>query len=73
MTYKAEVLVQGEWSRNGEVWPDEASAFAAGQDLMGRWTLVRDHRVVAVDEPANRPTWEERVAAHGLPPRRVQL
>jgi hypothetical protein len=72
--FKAEVLVQGEWSRNGQVWPDAESARKAGSDLMGRWMLVEDFRVVEVaDTPTEKVTWDEKVAEHGLPPRRVQL
>jgi hypothetical protein len=71
--YKAEVLVSGEWGQNGVVWPDEASAAAAAQDLWSRWTATVDHRAVEVDEPPNRPTWAEHIAAHGPPPRSVRL
>tara|TARA_R100001086_G_scaffold191642_1_gene109010 strand:- start:472 stop:702 length:231 start_codon:yes stop_codon:yes gene_type:complete len=72
--YKAEVLLAGgEWGQNGIVWPDRASAEEAARDLWSRWTLTTDHRAVEVDEPPNRPTWDEHVAAHGLPPRSVRL
>ena len=71
--YKAEVLVDGEWGQNGVVWPDLESAEEAARDLWARWTLTVDHRAVEVDEPPNRPTWEEHVAAHGPPPRSVRL
>jgi len=73
--FKAEVLlVGGEWGSNSIRWPDEASAAAAAQDLWSRWTATIDHRAVEVeDEEPNRPTWDEWVAEHGLPPRRVSL
>ena len=72
--FKAEVLLAGgEWGQNGVVWPDEASAAAAAQDLWSRWTATVDHRAVEVDEEPNRPTWAEHIAAHGPPPRSVRL
>ena len=72
--YKSEVLVSGEWEgNNGIVWPDMASAEAAGADLYRRWTMTADYRGVAVDEAANRPTWSEWVAQRGLPPHSVSL
>ena len=72
--YKAEVLVPGDgWGQNGVVWPDEASAAAAAQDLWSRWTATVDHRAVEVDEEPNGPTWTEHIADHGLPPRSVRL
>ena len=58
MAFKAEVYVQGGWSQNGEVWPDEESALAAGRDLYSRWVLVEGVRAVRVDENPNRPTWK---------------
>ena len=57
MGYKAEVLVQGKWHQNGEVWPDAESAKKAGADLQRRWTLVRDWRCVEVVHEPNRPEW----------------
>lgn len=69
MGWKAEVLVQGSWSQNAEVWPDEQSALKAGHDLMGRWMLVQDHRAVEVDEEPNRPAWKDAPRM----PRRVTL
>ena len=73
MGYKSEVFVDGEWGRNGVVWPDMASAETAAADLYSRWTLTTDHRAVEVDEKPNRPTWDEWVAQRGLPPRSVTL
>lgn len=73
MGYKSEVLVQGSWSTNGVVWPDEASARDAGVDLSFRWMLVEDVRVKEVAEEPNRPTWDEYVAKNGYPRKSVQL
>jgi len=50
MGYKIEVLVNGEWGRNGIVWPDMASAEKAAADLYSRWTLTMGHRAVEVDD-----------------------
>ena len=69
----AEVLVQGKWSRNAQVWPDAVSAESAGFDLLGRWTMAENIRVVEVDEVPNYPTWTEYVDKNGLPPKRVTL
>ena len=68
-----EVCCQSTWSRNAIVWPDEHSAKQAGADLLSRWMVPTDYRAVEVDEEPNRPTWDEDVAARGLPPRSVQL
>lgn len=73
MGFKQEVLVSGTWSRDGIVWPDEASALSAGSNLLSRWFVPTDHRAVEVDEEPNRPTWDEWVAEQGLPPTSVQL
>ena len=58
MSFKAEVLVDGEWGQNGVVWPDRESAEKAAADLYGRWTLTTGHRAVESDEEPNRPTWD---------------
>jgi len=72
--YKAEVFVPGDgWGQNAIVWPDLESAEEAARDLWSRWTATVDHRAVEVDEPPNRPTWDEWVAERGLPPRSVRL
>ena len=73
MGWKSEVLVGNEWCPNAVVWPDEHSALCAGCDLLGRWFVPTDHRAVEVDEEPNRPTWDEHIAANGLPPKSVQL
>lgn len=73
MGWKTEVLVEGKWSSNAVVWPDEDSARTAGNDLLMRWFGPTDYRAVEVNEEPNRPTWDEHVAGHGLPPKSVQL
>ena len=69
MGFKAEVEVNGQWGQNAVIWPDRTSAEQASLDLYTRWTLTTAHRAVEVDEEPNRPTWDEWVAARGLPPR----
>jgi len=73
MSWKAEVLVQGTWSQNSEVWPDAHSAAQAGADLRGRWFLVEGVQVVEVDEEVNRPAWGVWCATGHKPPRSVRL
>ncbi len=69
----AEVQVDGTWSKNAQVWPDWDSADAAGRDLLSRWFVPTDHRVVEVEKLPNYPTWTEHVCRNGLPPRSVSL
>jgi len=73
MAWKAEVFVQGSWSQNSEVWPDEISALGAAADLFGRWFLVEDYRAVEVDAEINRPSWLEWVDTGHKPPKSVTL
>ena len=70
--YISEVLIEGSWSRNAVVWPDAASADAAGRDLLSRWFVPSDCRVSEVSEEPNRPDWET-FTRDGLPPRSVTL
>jgi len=55
MPFKAEVIADssGKWVGNQLVFPTEEEAAEYVADLAGRWTLVRDTRVVETDEPAN--------------------
>jgi hypothetical protein len=55
MSYKAEVIADssGKWVSNSLVWATEAEAYQYVADLAGRWTLVRDTRVVEVTEEPN--------------------
>jgi hypothetical protein len=73
MGFKAEVYVDRTWSQNGEVWPDAESADKAGLNLLSRWFVPTDYRVVEVTDEPNRPTWDEWVAQNGLPKRSVSL
>lgn len=73
MGWRQEVLVEGKWSRDGVVWPDEDSAMKAGSNLLMRWFVPTDHRAVETDEEPNRPTWDEHVSDRGLPPTSVRL
>jgi hypothetical protein len=72
--YRAEVFVPGDgWGGGSALWPDRESAERAARNLWSRWSLTTDHRAVEVAGEANRPTWGEHIAAHGLPPRSVRL
>ena len=72
--FKGEVFVDGEWASNSVRWPTLESAEKAAADLYSRWTLTTDYRAVEVPgEEPNRPSWEEWIDEHGLPPRRVSL
>jgi hypothetical protein len=55
MSYKAEVIADnsGKWVGNALVWTTEAEAYQYVADLASRWMLVRDTRVVEVDEEPN--------------------
>ena len=53
MNFKAEVIADssGKWSSNPLRFATEAEARIYVDDLMMRWTAVRDTRVVEVDDP----------------------
>ena len=51
MSWKPEVLVDGNWSRNGLVFATQKEAEDNARDLMWRWWSVKDSRAVEVDEP----------------------
>jgi hypothetical protein len=55
MSYKAEVIADssGEWVANGLRFATEAEARAYVDDLAGRWTAVRQTRVVACEDPVH--------------------
>jgi hypothetical protein len=55
MSFKAEVIADssGKWCGNMLRFATEDEAQKYVQDLSWRWTLVRDTRVVASDEPVN--------------------
>lgn len=53
--YKAEVMCAGEttWAGNSLVFPSDVQAREYVDDLMMRWTAVKDTRVVETDAPTN--------------------
>jgi hypothetical protein len=53
MSWKPEVKVEGEWSRNGLAFATEDEAKRSAFDLMGRWFLVEDYRAVHSNQPVN--------------------
>jgi hypothetical protein len=57
MSFAAEVTVDDrEWVHNRLRFATEEEALGCVRDLFGRWTAVRDTRVVASDAPVN-ATW----------------
>ena len=53
MSWKPEVEVNGQWSRNALVFATEAEAAESARKLFGRWTMTTGYRAVEVDEPVN--------------------
>ena len=53
MSWKPEVEVNGQWSRNALVFATKEEAMASAQDLFSRWILTTGCRAVEVDEPVN--------------------
>lgn len=55
MAFKAEVIADnsGKWTPNGLVFATAEEAEHYVRNLMWRWTLVRDTRVVPSDETVN--------------------
>lgn len=51
MSWKPEVKVDGQWSRNSLVFATESEAAQSAAELFGRWMMTTDHRAVEVDEP----------------------
>ena len=53
--YKMEVRTDStdNWSSNACVYATEREALDAGDELMGRWMLVREYRAVTTDDPVN--------------------
>jgi hypothetical protein len=55
MSYKPEVIADssGQWTGNALRFATEGEAITYARDLMRRWTLVSDIRVVPSDDPVN--------------------
>ena len=55
MSFKAEVQADssGTWAGNALRFETEAEAAAYGDDLAGRWTLVRAVRTTESNDPVN--------------------
>jgi hypothetical protein len=51
--FKPQVFVQGEWAGNALVFATHEEALANARDLMRRWLLVDDVRVVESNDPVN--------------------
>jgi len=53
MSFKPQVLVEGSWSGNGLVFATHTEALENAKDLMRRWILVEDVRVVETSALVN--------------------
>jgi hypothetical protein len=55
MSYKGEVIADssGKWCGNGLRFETEDEALIYVEDLVMRWILVTEYRVVESDEPVN--------------------
>jgi hypothetical protein len=53
MSYKPEVLVEGEWAPNGLAFATREEAELYGRDLLARWFVPVDSRAVESDETVN--------------------
>jgi len=53
MSYKPEVFAEGEWYGNGLCFATFDEADRWGHDLLFRWFVPTDSRVVESDEPVN--------------------
>ena len=53
MSWKPEVEVDGQWSRNALVFATQEEAAKSARELFGRWMLTTGYRAVEVDEPVN--------------------
>lgn len=53
ISYKPEMLVEGEWSSNSLRFATEGEADRWGADLMMRWFVPTDHRVIVSADPVN--------------------
>ena len=58
MSYKSEVLVQGDWSSNALRFPSEEQALSYGYDLQARWTLVSAVRAIETEDEVTH-TWTD--------------
>lgn len=54
MSYRYEVLAQGEWCGNGVRLATKEEADAGGKELLDRWTVPDTYRVVESQDPVNR-------------------
>ena len=53
MSWKPEVEVNGQWSRDALVFATQEEAAKSARELFGRWMLTTGYRAVEVDEPVN--------------------
>ena len=53
MSYKVEMLCDGQWCSNACRFETEHEADNYGLDLILRWTVPSDYRVAESDDPVN--------------------
>ncbi len=53
MSWKPEVEVNGQWSRNALVFATQEEAAESARELFSRWILTTGYRAVEIDEPVN--------------------
>ena len=53
MSWKAEVLVDGEWATNAVRFATEKEAEEAGKELLSRWFVPVDSRAAESEDPVN--------------------
>lgn len=53
MSWAPEVFLEGKWSGNGLRFETEEEADKWGADLMMRWFVPSDHRVIVSADPIN--------------------
>ena len=52
-SWAPELLVSGQWTRNGLRFATEAEALASARELMMRWFAPTDARATPATEPVN--------------------
>jgi hypothetical protein len=53
MSWKPEMLVDGDWRGNALRFATQEEAAANAKDLFYRWTVPNDYRAVYSDDPVN--------------------
>jgi hypothetical protein len=65
VNYRFEIRTgRKDWTGNGQVFASRKDAEASALDLLSRWMLAEDYRLVETDEPANQDGPTLRGAGH---------